>query len=118
MRQLKPTTPIIFAADASANQVSAAVPTAQIFYISAQVVTTGTSTGTLKLQFSNDLCLGQEVPVPLNWTDIPSAAVAVAGAGAVGIPKTELSYAYVRAVYTHTNSAAGTVTVLINGMGN
>lgn len=120
MRQLKPTTPIINAVTAAVDRVSAAVVTDQIFYMSVQVVTSGTATGTLKLQFSNDLCLGQEGAVPItptNWTDIPSASVTVSAAGAAGISKTELSYAYIRAVWTKDNGGTGTITVLINGMG-
>lgn len=109
---------ILSNADASADQASAAVPSSQIFYISAQAVVTGTSTGTLKLQFSNDACEGSQSPVPTNWNNITGATVTISGAGTYAILKTELSYRFVRAVFTHTNAAAGTITAVINGMGN
>lgn len=95
---------------AAVDQNGAAISSRQEFYISAQAVVTGTSTGTLKLQFSNDIVnpvLGP--PTITNWSDIPSATVAVAGAGVYAIPKTEICYEYVRAVFVHTNAAAGTI---------
>ncbi len=110
--------PIMTALSAAVSQASAAVPTSQVFYISVQAVVTGTSSGTLKLQFSNDPCEGVKVPVPTNWIDIPSASVTITGTpGAFGISKTELSYRFIRAVYTFNNAASGTITVTINGMG-
>lgn len=111
--------PIIVAADASVDQASAAIASSQIFYISVQVVMTGTSSGTLKLQFSNDPCEGQQpTAVPTHWSDITNATVTLTGtAGTFGILKTDLSYRFIRAVYTHNNGSAGTVSATINGMG-
>ena len=64
----------------------------------------------MKLQASND-----EQPdlrnagwVPTNWSDISGATVAISGAGAFLIPKTDLCYQWVRVVYT--NSGTGTQT--------
>lgn len=110
---------ILTGVDASVSGVSAAIAASQIFYISVQAVMTGTSSGTLKLQFSNDPCEGQQPTAsPTNWIDIPSATVTLTGtAGAFGIAKTDLSYRFIRAVYTKNNGSAGTITVTINGMG-
>lgn len=111
--------PIIQAADASIDQASAALASSQIFYISMQVVMTGTASGTLKLQFSNDPCEGQSpTATPTHWNDITGASVTLTGtAGSFGILKTDLSYRFIRAVYTHNNGQVGTVTATINGMG-
>ena len=83
--------------------------------VSAQVIQTGSSTGAVKFQASND-------PVgvpgnPSNWTDISGATVTVGAAGSFLIPKFEICYQWIRAVYTATNGSAGTVTILIKGLG-
>lgn len=111
--------PVIVSADASIDQASAAINSSQLFYISLQVVMTGTASGTLKLQFSNDPCEGQSpTSTPTHWNDITGATVTLTGtAGSFGILKTDLSYRYIRAVYTHNNGSAGTVTATIQGMG-
>lgn len=92
-------------ADASADQAGAAIDTSQVFQMSAQAVVTGTSTGTLKLQFSND------GPTVTNWSDIAGATVAIAGAGTYAIPKADICYGWTRCFFAHTNAAAGTITV-------
>ena len=113
------TIPTISGVSAAVAQVSkAAIPADQLFMCSAQAVTTGTSTGVLKLQASNDIVLpmiGSAQPV--NWFDIPGATVSIAGAGVVGIVKTELCYQQIRAVFTPANAAAGTISVNIQVAG-
>jgi len=105
---------VLNAVDASVNQTSAAVVTKQVFAVSAQGVFTGTTVGVLKLQFSNDIT---NPPIaPTNWSDIPSATIAVTAAGNFAIPKTELCYGFIRAVYTAT-SGAGTATVTLVSLG-
>lgn len=105
--------------DASADQASVAVPASQKFYVSAQVVVAGSSTGALKLQFSNDT----PNPVvtgwaPTHWIDITSASSTVSTAGTTGIQKTEICAAWIRAVWTHNNGSAGTVSVNLQLQGN
>lgn len=105
---------------AAVDQVSGAIPTDFVVNASVQVVTTGTSTGTLKIQMSNDIgppvgTLGQ--PAPTNWSDIASITVSVTAAGAVNIPKFDTCYGYIRAVWTHTNAASGTLSVTIKTNG-
>jgi len=100
-------------ADASIDQLSTQPILAdQIFVCSAQVVTTGTSTGVLKLQASNDIVVQQSVSgQPIHWFDITGATVSVVGAGTTAILKTELCYQYIRAVWTHANGLPGTITI-------
>lgn len=102
--------PSLVKADASADANGIAIQARNLLYISAQAVVTGTSTGTLKFQFSNDIVDPTLVTTPpTNWSDVPSATVAIAGAGVYVIPKTDLCYEYIRVVFVHTNAAAGTI---------
>lgn len=89
-------TPIFNAADMTTTPTTSGVDASQMFAASVQAVTTGTATGTIKLQASDDLIGGS-----LRWSDI--ATVAVSGAGTYLIPKTELAYQYVRVTYVNTS---------------
>lgn len=97
---------------------SAAYDTGQILYVSAQVITTGTSpTFTVKLQASNDNYPPGTMAsdfTPTNWTDIPNTTVSVSATGSMLIPKTEICYRWVRAAVTFTS---GTGTVIVNLFG-
>ena len=93
---------------------SAAIHVPNTFAISAQVIAaTGGVAGTLKFQASNDS--PEDVPTPVNWTDIASQTVAVTGVGTFLIPKFDISYEFVRVVYTASSS--GTITVKIKALG-
>lgn len=84
---------------------------------SVQVITTGTATGAAKLQMSNDQTSAQNVKfTPTNWTDIASATASITAAGSVLIPKTDLSYRWIRVVYTNATNT-GTLSVQVNGIG-
>lgn len=99
----------------AANVTTAAIPALNLFYCSAQIATVGAgAAGTLKLQASNDESEASNF-VPTNWSDIPSASVAVSGAGAFLIPKTDLCYQWVRLVYTNTGS--GSISVVFKALG-
>lgn len=101
---------------AAATVNSAAIPALNLFYCSAQLIATGGAAGTFKLQASNDDPHGAPAQIaPTNWNDIPSATVAVTGAGSYLIPKTELCYQWVRVVYT--NTGAGTIAANFKGLG-
>jgi hypothetical protein len=84
-------------------------------YIAASIVAIaagGTITGTLVVQASNDLLN------PTNWVAIPSQTVSVTGAGVFIIPKFDVSYQWLRIVYTKTTSAAGAlITGIIKSVG-
>lgn len=75
----------------------------------------GSAAGTLKVQISNDAPpfsgLQPEQFVPTNWVDLASATVSVASGGTVVIPKTDISYQYMRLVWTRS---AGSGTFLVN----
>lgn len=110
------------ALSAAADQTGITIDASQVLAASAQVVVTGTSTGNLKFQFSNDISSQCTTDAkgklqPSNWTDIASQTVAVAGAGAVAIPKFDCCYQFLRTVFVHTNAAAGTITVEVNTKG-
>lgn len=77
-----------------------------------------TAAGTFKIQASNDICpVGQAAQnfVAANWVDIPNASVTQAAATQQAlISLTDMSYRWVRAVWTKTT--AGTTTVVVNMM--
>jgi hypothetical protein len=103
----------INAADASVDQNGTVVSGAQLFALSMQAVSTGSSTGTVKIQFSNDVVDPTNVPVPTNWSDLTGQSIAIGAAAVVSLPKFDVCYAWLRAVYTHNNGSAGTITVTL-----
>lgn len=107
---------LLNAVDASVNQNTAAVPSELLFTVSAQAVVTGSSTGALKLQGSNDI-VTPLAPTPTHWTDITNATVTIGAAGTFMVQKTDICYQWIRAVYTKNNGSAGTITVIIKALG-
>lgn len=101
---------VLNAANAATNQTSAAIDSSFMVAVSLIVTTTGTAAGDIKLQASND------VNNPTNFVDIPSATVAISGAGTVIIAKLDVAYQYIRAVYTVT-SGTGTITTRLKSVG-
>jgi hypothetical protein len=95
---------------------SAAVKAINLFEVSGQaVVTTSTVTGYLTLQGSNDIQGSDGVSgIPTNWTDITSP-LAITGAGAFLIPKTDLCYQNIRCSFN--NSGTGSFNVNIKALG-
>jgi hypothetical protein len=92
-----------------ATTTSISVNLLHYFLCSVQFVWTGTPTGTVSLQESND---------NINWSPIAGASQATGGsAGNVSIDITNISAGYIQAVYTHV-SGAGTVTAQLNAKGN
>lgn len=108
----------ISVASAADNINGAAIKMDQNFVFSAVVVMTGSSTGTLKLQYSNDIP-NQVVQgwAPTNWVDITGATVTMGAAETKGIQKTEICCAWIRPVWTKDNGSAGTISVNIQVMG-
>lgn len=106
--------PIINAADASVNQTSQIVDARNLHLASLHVSMTGTAAGTVKFQASNDEPLS--ATAPSNWVDISGATVSVSSGGEFLIPKLDVCYNYMRAVYTFT-SGTGTVTAKIHMIG-
>lgn len=92
----------------------------QLFNCSAQIFfTDAASAGTLKLQGSNDFNKAGNFPgafTPTHWNDITGASVVVAAGATSLIPKTDISYNYIRLVWTRT-AGAGTMTLNVNVQG-
>lgn len=106
---------LIIPSQAAATITTAAIPALNLFNVSAQATAVGAgAAGTLKIQASNDEPVAANA-VPTNWSDIPSATIAVAGAGAFLIPKTDLCYQWIRFVYT--NSGTGTISARFKALG-
>ena len=105
---------VLNAADASVNQNSVIVESQNLHLASCHVISTGTAVGTVKLQASNDEPM-TGLP-PANFVDISGASVSVTAAGQFLIPKLDICYKYVRAVYTAT-SGTGTITAKIHMIG-
>lgn len=94
----------------TANADSEAIPTDYQVACSLQVITTGTATGTLKMQFSNDR------DNPTHWSDIPNASITISAAGVTNIPKTDICYKWIK-VNLSGFSGTGTVTANYNSFG-
>lgn len=104
--------------DASAAVDSSAVFAANLLYCSVQVVATNDAAGDLKLQFSNDIVDPTlNITEPTNWSDIPSATVAIAAPGVFAIPKTDLCYQFIRLVWTPDATDPGTISANLKVQG-
>jgi hypothetical protein len=98
----------------AASVTTAAIPSLNLFCCSVQISATGSAGGTLVLQASNDDSEAAGF-VPTNWSNIPGATIAVTGAGAFLIPKTDLCYQWVRLIYTNTGT--GTIGCVFKALG-
>lgn len=78
--------------------------------------TDAATAGTLKLQGSCDPKTNMiaENNNPVNWVDIPSASMTIAGATSAVVEKPYVNYMYLRAVWTRT-AGAGTMNVNLKG---
>ena len=97
---------IFNAVDASIDETSQAINAEQISAMSVTAFVTGTSTGTLNLQASND-----PAGAVNNWITIPGASVSVTGAGGYIIPIVSISYEWLRIYWAHSNGQSGALTV-------
>lgn len=100
----------------NASISSSAIDGSQLVKLSVQAVATGTPTGSLQVQFSND-----QVPVgytfqnftPTNWNDL-GFPVAITSATTYGIAQQDICYRALRLVYTSSDVlATGTLNVHI-----
>lgn len=113
---MRPNNILVFnAADASADQTQAApAPAAFVAAASVTGVLTGSSTGTIKVQASND----KPGPMmPQNWVDIPNATATLSAAGTFIIPEFSVCYEWLQVVYSKTNGLAGTITANLKTYG-
>lgn len=101
------------AADASADK-SFVIDATSLMSCSVQVIMTGTSSGALKLQFSND----PNTVDPTHFSDITSATVTLTGtAGVFAIQKNDICCQWIKLTYTKNNGAAGTITANFHSWG-
>lgn len=115
---MRVTNDLVFSAQsAGASANSSAVYTGYMVTASVQATTTSTAVGTLKIQYSNDPGSPIERTVPTNWSDVPSASVAVSSAGVYAIGKIDISYNWLRLVFTYTSGAGNITTAYIHGFG-
>lgn len=102
-----------------------AVPLKTIFMYSIAANVTGTPTGTIKLQASNDpetndtMPLGTPQPTPTNWTDISGSSFSLSASGNTMWNVHDVAYNYVRVVYTDSSGGTSTATmnVIVNAKG-
>lgn len=102
---------LIDAGTAAGSITSAAMYCGRTLNASVQVYTSGTATGTLKVQISNDQVAAPNLPS--HWVDVSGLAVTPAATGTLLIPKFDLSYEWIRVVWTQSNAGTGTITVTI-----
>lgn len=115
MRVLNDT--ILTSANSSTTLGSSIVAT-NIVAFSIQAVATGTPTGTLKVQVSNDPLSVNSIDAPTNWSDLSGATVNVTSSGSFLIPRVESSYQWIRAVYTDTGAGIQTITTVADSSGS
>lgn len=113
------------AVDLDANSFSPAVPLKNIYTYCINAIITGTPTGTIKLQASNDPETndsqpgGTPFPVPTHWVDIADSSFSVTTAGQTMWNVNAVGYNYVRVAYVDGSAGASTATmdIIFNGKG-
>lgn len=103
----------------SANITSSAIDLSQVFKLSAQIVAgTGTITGSLQLQVSNDIIptfyAFAQAPI-VNWSNLGSA-VALSASGVSLIAVQDVCYRSLRVVFTDGSTGTGTSRLTVNLM--
>lgn len=107
---------ILNAADTT-TQTGAAIDVNQVVSASfCPVFGDVTAAGTVKIQCSNDLTLGQARRdfTPTNWNDIPNATSTIASGVGPAIIINSMNFSYIRAVYTSASGGSSTVKVNMN----
>lgn len=103
---------------AAENGNSNAIKTDQLFKVSAQVISgSGTSSGTVQLQVSNDVVHRGITPEPTNWSNLGSA-ITISGAAIQLITATDICYNWLRAVFTDTFNNVSTITAVADVAGS
>lgn len=113
----------------NANYNSPYVPLKNILLYNVAAIITGTPTGIIKLQASNDpetndtqtnITSGRPPAVgPVNWVDITDSSFSLSAAGETMWNVKDVAYNYVRVVYTDTSGGASTAVmkIIFNGKG-
>lgn len=89
----------------------------QNYGFSIQCIFTGTPTGTLKIQGSNDVGYDSNGGGVVNWSDIAGATIALTGAAGSGMFNLDATYyKWARLFYTRV-AGSGTLTARLNSKG-
>lgn len=109
----------------NANSNSPAVQLKNIYQFAIAAIVTGTPTGSIKLQASNDPETNDTnpnnnpQPAPVNWVDITGSSFSLSASGETMWNVQNIGYNYVRVVYTDSSSGASTATmnIIVNAKG-
>jgi hypothetical protein len=113
----------------NANLQSDYIPLKNIFMYSIAAVVTGTPTGTIRIQASNDpetndtqintTSLTAPAVGPTNWVDIANSSFPLSAAGETMWNVRDVAYNYVRVVYVDSSGGASdaVATIIFNGKG-
>lgn len=91
--------------------------------VAAVMASATTASGTLKVQWSNDVPPGGAGLLsgnfqPTNWNDIPGAVATISSNGQTGIPAFALAYYFIRTVWTPDGSQqGGTIAAQVHSIG-
>jgi hypothetical protein len=106
----------------TASHNGAAIDANQLVSASFQAVfgDSGVS-GTVKVQASNDIYNARyNFPegnfVPTNWTDIPNASASITSGGSALITIAQMSYRWIRVVFTYTTGGSSTIVVNMDAL--
>lgn len=98
------------AVNAGINETSGPCDVSQLSSFSLQSISTGTATGTIQVQVSNDPpANGDPGITPSNWTNLAGATIAVTAASTLLLPRTASCYNWLRLTFT-TSAGAGFLT--------
>lgn len=119
MRQIN--IPILAGDDSLGSVTGSKVDSGQLVSASFQSVFGDvTAVGVVKIQASNDPGAENNLAqnfTPTNWSDIPNATSAIASGVGPMITIANMTYRWVRAVYTRTSGGSTTVMVNMNALG-
>jgi hypothetical protein len=115
---------VVLSAVDTASQNGVQIDSNQLINASFQAVFGDSSAaGTFLIQASNDVAplnysgSSSAQFVATNWTNIPNATATITAGGSAIISLSEMSYRWLRAVYTHSSGGSSTVKVSMFGMG-
>lgn len=96
---------------------TAAVDLNQIFRISGHIVATATINGEIKFQVSNDFCPFGNIAanfIPTNWSDLGYVMPVMAAGSTQRLSTQEVSYRWLRVVWTDLSGGTSTGTISFN----
>lgn len=108
---------ILTAQALNANITTTPFQLKNVYMYSVAFNVTGTPTGVVKLQASNDpetndsMPSNNPQPSPSNWADITNSSFTLSAAGETMWNVSSIAYNWVRVVYTDNSSGASTATV-------